>query len=179
MDCLYSGAFVRAVSTEAVVLYQHLGPAQHHLLRSVFGLCWNALGFRSELLARRHQYNPSEIRNAHCWRLAQSHGSPIAFEVWTRQRTWFWYVVNPQRNGGTIGAATTETEAIREARSSIEEMSVRRGRVATSQLTADATVIEESNLNPTASSSATSWVGSEPCGESTRNSRSPTRKPKS
>ena len=48
-----------------------------------------------------------------------------AFEVWTGQGTWFWYVVNPQRDCGTIGAAATETEAIREARSSIEEMSVR------------------------------------------------------
>jgi hypothetical protein len=52
-----------------------------------------------------------------------------AFEVWTGQGTWFWYVVNPQRDCGTIGAAATETEAIREARSSIEEMSAHAGHV--------------------------------------------------
>ena len=125
MDFLYSGAFARAVSTGAVALYQHLGPAQHHLLRPVFGLCWNALGFSNQLLALRHHSYPREIRNARCWRLARSHGSPITFEVWTGQGAWFWYVANPQRNCGAIGAAATETEAIGEARSSIEEMSAR------------------------------------------------------
>jgi hypothetical protein len=146
MDFLYSGAFVRAVSTGAVALYQHLGPAQHHLLRPVLSLCWNALGLSNEVLARRHHYYPREIRNAHSWRLARSHGLPITLEVWTRQGAWFWYVVNPQRNGATIGAAATETEAIREALSSIEEMSARRARVA--DLAAAA--IKGSNLNPTA-----------------------------
>jgi len=129
MDFLYSGAFVRAVSTGAVALYQHLGPAQHHLLRPVFGLCWNALGFSNQLLALRHHSHSREIRNARCWRLARSHGSPIAFEVWTGQGAWFWYVAHPQRNCGAIGAAATETEAIREARSSIEEMWARAGHV--------------------------------------------------
>jgi hypothetical protein len=141
MDFLYSGAFVRAVSTGAVALYQHLGSAQHHLLRLVPGLCCNALGLRNELLARRR---PREIRHAQCWRLDRTPGSPrkladcevshlrhsthmdIAFKVWTGQGIWFWSVVNPQRNGGTIGAAASETEAIGEARSSIEEMSARR-----------------------------------------------------
>jgi hypothetical protein len=50
----------------------------------------------------------------------------VGFEVWNRQQTWFWYVVNPQRSGGTIGAAANEVEAIREARWAIEEMSVPR-----------------------------------------------------
>ena len=50
----------------------------------------------------------------------------VRFELWNRQQTWFWYVVNPRRSGGTIGAAATEVEAIREARWSIEEMSVSR-----------------------------------------------------
>ena len=62
MDFLYSGAFAHAVSTGAVALYQHLGP--HHLLRPVFGLCWNALGFSNQLLALRHHSYPREIRNA-------------------------------------------------------------------------------------------------------------------
>jgi hypothetical protein len=50
----------------------------------------------------------------------------ISFEVWTGQESWFWYVVNPKRNGGMIGAAASEMEAIREARSAIAEMSTRR-----------------------------------------------------
>lgn len=160
MNFLCSGAFVRAVSTGAVALYQHLGPAQHHLLRPVFGLGWNALGLRNELFARRHRY-PREIRSAHCWRLARSHGSPLTFEVWTCQGTWVWHVVNPERNGGMIGAAATQTEAIREARRSIEEMSAGQTRVAAAQLIGDAAVIEESKLNPAPSSSAASWWGQE------------------
>jgi hypothetical protein len=47
----------------------------------------------------------------------------IGFEVWDGQRTWFWLVSDPHREGGTIGAAQTELEAVREARSSIEERS--------------------------------------------------------
>ena len=55
MDFLYSDAFVHAVSTGAVALYQHLGPARHFLLRPVFGLCCSALGLGNELLVRcRH-----------------------------------------------------------------------------------------------------------------------------
>ena len=124
MDFLYSGAFARAVSTGAVALYQHLGPARHFLLRPVFGLCCNALSLSSELIARRHS-GPPEIRNAHCGRLARFHRSPVTFEVWTCQGTWFWHVVNSQRNGGTIGVAATKLAAVREARSSIGEMSGR------------------------------------------------------
>lgn len=53
----------------------------------------------------------------------------IGFEVWTAQQTWFWFVVNRNRNGmigaaaNMIGAAATESEAVREARLSIEEIS--------------------------------------------------------
>jgi hypothetical protein len=46
-----------------------------------------------------------------------------SFEVWHSQRTWFWGVADPHRNGGTIGAAPTEVEAVREACSLIEETS--------------------------------------------------------
>jgi hypothetical protein len=56
MDFLYSDAVVRAVSTGAVALYQHLGPARHFLLRPVFGLCCNAFGLSNGLLVRcRHR----------------------------------------------------------------------------------------------------------------------------
>ena len=46
----------------------------------------------------------------------------IGFEVWSAQQTWFWFVANLERNG-IIGAAATESEAEREARQSIEELS--------------------------------------------------------
>jgi hypothetical protein len=65
VDFLHSGAFVRGLSTGAVVLYRHLGPA-HNLLQPVFGLCCNALGLGGGLLARRYarrRYPP--------WRLAR------------------------------------------------------------------------------------------------------------
>ncbi len=45
------------------------------------------------------------------------------FEVWTAQQTWFWCLVDPHRNGGAIGAAASEVEAVREATLSIEAIS--------------------------------------------------------
>jgi hypothetical protein len=48
------------------------------------------------------------------------------FEIWNAQQTWFWLVANPHRNGGAIGAAATEEQAVREACSSIEVMSAHR-----------------------------------------------------
>jgi hypothetical protein len=50
------------------------------------------------------------------------HHLGIGFEVWNTQQTWFWYVDNTNRNG-TIGAAASESDAIAEAHSSIEEIS--------------------------------------------------------
>ena len=47
----------------------------------------------------------------------------IGFEVWEDGESWFWLVVSPHSDGGTIGAAATEAEAIRDARSSIEDPS--------------------------------------------------------
>ncbi len=47
------------------------------------------------------------------------------FEVWNRGQSWFWSVVDPNRNGGTIGAAATEEDAIFAARSSIEDASMK------------------------------------------------------
>jgi hypothetical protein len=51
----------------------------------------------------------------------------IGFQLWNSQQSWFWLVENTNRNG-MIGAAASESEAEREARSSIEEIaSPRRG----------------------------------------------------
>jgi len=60
---------------------------------------------------------------------SNKHYLGIGFEVWTAQQSWFWLVANPDRNGmigassNMIGAAASESEAEREARSSIEEIS--------------------------------------------------------
>ena len=44
----------------------------------------------------------------------------VAFEVWEDGQSWFWLVVLPHTDGGTIGAAATEADAIHDARSLIE-----------------------------------------------------------
>jgi hypothetical protein len=49
--------------------------------------------------------------------------SEIDFEVWEDGDSWFWLVVSPHSDRGTIGAAPTEAEAIRDARSLIEDPS--------------------------------------------------------
>lgn len=56
MDFLYSGTFLRFLSNGTLALYQHLSPAQRHLLPPVFGLCCNALGLTNELIARHFHY---------------------------------------------------------------------------------------------------------------------------
>jgi hypothetical protein len=50
------------------------------------------------------------------------HHLGIGFVVWNAQQSWFWLVENTNRNG-MIGAAATESDAIAEAHSSIEEIS--------------------------------------------------------
>jgi hypothetical protein len=50
----------------------------------------------------------------------RKHNFDIDFKVWHRQRTWFWFVASPYGEGGTIGAAATEAEAIRAAQASVE-----------------------------------------------------------
>src|SRR5712691_7287634 len=46
-----------------------------------------------------------------------------SFEAWNGRHAWFWFVSDTQCNGAAIGAAANKAEAIREARTSIEEMS--------------------------------------------------------
>ena len=54
--------------------------------------------------------------------LVTKHHLGIGFELWNAQQTWFWYVDNTNRSAA-IGAASSESEAIAEAHSSIEELS--------------------------------------------------------
>ena len=55
------------------------------------------------------------------------HHLGIGFELWNAQQTWFWYVDNTNRSAA-IGAASSESEAIAETHSSIEELSNSRAR---------------------------------------------------
>lgn len=50
----------------------------------------------------------------------------ISFEVWNGGQAWFWMVDDPRGRRAAIGAVADEMGAIREAHSSIEEMSARR-----------------------------------------------------
>lgn len=74
------------------------------------------------------------------------------FEIWMAQRTWYWSVTRIDRNGGMIGAAATEVEAMREACLSIERSS-------TQPLDASG-VCDDCADSLIDSSLATSWVSS-------------------
>lgn len=50
------------------------------------------------------------------------------FEVWNGQQSWFWMVADPTRDGGAIGAAASESDAICDALLSIEERQPRNRR---------------------------------------------------
>jgi hypothetical protein len=54
----------------------------------------------------------------------------IGFTVWEDRQGWFWLVVSPYSRGGSIGAAATEADAIRDARSLVEDLIERMGRTA-------------------------------------------------
>lgn len=49
----------------------------------------------------------------------------IGFEVWNGGHAWFWMVTDPHRKRAVIGVVADETDAIAEARASIEEISSR------------------------------------------------------
>jgi hypothetical protein len=46
----------------------------------------------------------------------------VTFNLWTVQRTWFWSLVYPDRDGGAIGAAASKAEAVGEAQAAIERL---------------------------------------------------------
>jgi hypothetical protein len=53
----------------------------------------------------------------------------IDFDVWEAQQRWLWCVIDPHRDGGAIGAAACEIDAVREACHSIDEMMSSRAEV--------------------------------------------------
>jgi hypothetical protein len=46
----------------------------------------------------------------------------IGYEVWYGQNSWFWLVISPYQNAGTIGAAVSQDQAACDACLTIEEM---------------------------------------------------------
>jgi len=52
----------------------------------------------------------------------------IGFKVWENSHGWCWLVVGPHNNGGTIGAAATEADAIRDVRSLVDDLSAQHRR---------------------------------------------------
>ncbi|HLI79761.1 MAG TPA: hypothetical protein VKV03_07245 [Candidatus Binataceae bacterium] len=53
----------------------------------------------------------------------------IDFEVWEAQQRWLWCVIDPHRDGGAIGAAASENDAVRDACLCIDEMMSARAEV--------------------------------------------------
>jgi len=47
----------------------------------------------------------------------------IQIDLWTNQGAWFWRLVNFRSNRGSVGAAVSEADAIREASTTIDELS--------------------------------------------------------
>jgi hypothetical protein len=46
----------------------------------------------------------------------------IIFEIWQGELSWFWFVIDPSRDGGAIGVAAGENDAVRDACASIDGM---------------------------------------------------------
>ena len=51
--------------------------------------------------------------------------SGMIFEVWEREQSWFWFIIDPAVDGGAIGVASSENEAVRDACASIDGMTAR------------------------------------------------------
>jgi hypothetical protein len=45
-----------------------------------------------------------------------------SFNLWTAQRTWFWSLIYPAQQGGVIGVASSQAEALDEAYAAIERL---------------------------------------------------------
>ena len=55
--------------------------------------------------------------------LSRGYQAELKLELWMSQGACFWRLVDLRRNGGIVGVAASEAEAMREARKTIEELS--------------------------------------------------------
>ena len=60
------------------------------------------------------------IPNSGPW--SRQHHLGMEFVIWSRESTWFWFLINPRSQAGIIGATGDEGRAVREAHCSIEEI---------------------------------------------------------
>jgi hypothetical protein len=51
----------------------------------------------------------------------------VSFNVWTVQGSWFWSLAYPRHEGGAIGAAASQSEAIQEARAAAKQLALADG----------------------------------------------------
>lgn len=51
----------------------------------------------------------------------RKHHLGMDFAIWSSEGTWFWILINPNGEGGTIGVSPNEAQAMRDACFSIEE----------------------------------------------------------
>jgi len=58
----------------------------------------------------------------------------MGVDLWTIRGAWFWQLAGRCRGGGAIGAASTKSEALREAYAAVEEASARCARLASPNL---------------------------------------------
>jgi hypothetical protein len=60
----------------------------------------------------------------------------IEFVIWSREGTWFWFLVNPHNMGGMIGATSNQAQTMREASLAIEAI-LKRGDTDPKELSAN------------------------------------------
>jgi hypothetical protein len=65
----------------------------------------------------------------------------LGVDLWTKRGAWFWQLAGRCCGAGTIGAALTENEALREADAAIAELSARCARTALGGVNAAAATV--------------------------------------
>ncbi|MBV8453956.1 MAG: hypothetical protein JOZ29_17025 [Deltaproteobacteria bacterium] len=58
----------------------------------------------------------------------------VGVDLWINRGAWFWQLAGHCRGAGTIGSASTENEALREAYAAVDELSARCARAAPSRV---------------------------------------------
>jgi hypothetical protein len=53
---------------------------------------------------------------------SRKYHADIPFELWNSQGSWFWRLLDSSREGGIVGVASSQAEAMHEARAAIDEL---------------------------------------------------------
>jgi hypothetical protein len=81
-----------------------------------------------------------------------------SFMLWNQRQTWFWLVLDQHGNGGTIGTAVSEAEAVDDACSSIEEAAVRLPLLATPRVRSNGKASVATLRRPYPCNAAMGWM---------------------